>query len=543
MMRVTAQVSARTLVARMCRVIGVAGVLLAPAAAQPADWDTYEWQVECIDPQDCAPADAVYAEQLRQASEWLDGLGFEPPAALDNQVLGGRHLDYRIANVSDADVTRDRLDAAGYYDAAEELIWLRSDVYFNVGEPGQTHDDPFFYIGNVTAVTSVHELFHAVQNAPEYEIPTLEEPWRWLRESTATAVQIAFASDVEQTQAGFVTRHHDLPLHEPATREDMYKTARFWLFLGQELQSADRIAYLDSLFRESSLSKDNGIEGIDDFLEPVGGLYKMFPRYIAEIPPEAAFASLDDWQVQLEDGKSEVTRQFSGHVRQIAGSAGRLRVTHHSENAVEIEVRFSSDDADLHLIVDGRVQELGPDGERNVFRSRLESDSETFDIVVAEVAERAERSQDRDFELSVRLREVGGAWVRLDGETFRINAGICNQGGVVAMPDPENRSIAFTILAPGGETRVDWGAAAVSASLFANGCSLSQWPPCKADKDGNAGGPRVPGVRRKQFNVNMDYDIEQGIWTGSGQLYSVRGGTVPVEFFIQCNSANRSLIR
>jgi hypothetical protein len=525
-------------------VLGVATLLRAPNA-HGEDWGTTDWQVECIDPPDCAPADVHYAAQLEAASAWLAGLGFEPPASFDNRDLHpGEELRYWIANVSDSDVVKGGLDRAGYYDALEELIWLTSDRYFAMGEAGETHEDPYYQVRASTTSAPVHELFHAIQRADGYWLPT-GVAGEWLRESTATAVQLAYARSVaSDSGVKFPRRRHDTPLHEPGSKEAGYRTAAFWLFVGEELQSASTIAYLDEMLREEHLAEGSGVRGVDAFLKRYGGLFQLFPRYLARVPFERSFGSVAEWRAALPRGETRVTRHFKGAVRKIAGTAGRLRVSHSSDKAVEVEARFQGNDDDLHLIVDGDVQVPASGGARNVHRKRLDSRSETFDIVVAQVSEQADKSEDREFTLEVEVEEVTGAWVKLDGETFEVEPGICNQAGVVVTPRPDERSIGFTIYAPNGSARVAWGEAGVGASLFPQGCELSSWPPCRPAVEGNAGGPRPAGNPPTRFQVDMDYDLENGIWTGGGHLWSHRSETtVPIEFFIQCSEANRALIR
>jgi hypothetical protein len=61
--------------------------------------------------------------------------------------------------------------------------------------------------------------------------------------------------------------------------------------------------------------------------------------------------------------------------------------------------------------------------------------------------------------------------------------------------------------------------------------------------DANAGGARPADNPPARFQIDMEYDLENGIWTGSGHLWSRKNGSVPVELFIQCSTTNRTLIR
>jgi hypothetical protein len=393
--------------------------LFMPLTSNASDWRSTRWVVECIDPPDCEPANQIIAEQLSRASEWLEGLGFEEPAAFSNLDLNpnDQNLEYWIANISDSDVAKKGLDLLGVYDAAEEMIWLTSDNYFNLGNPGESHDDLLYKLRNVNTILSVHELFHAVQNSVNYKIP-LEYEYKWLKEGTAVAVQLDYALSVESdTDPEFSTGMHKNPLHEPGDDRGNYLTAGFWIFLGKQLGSTPRTAYLNELFRNDKLPGHNGIAGVDDFLKNRfsvegdgttnhGGLARYFPLYLAALPFEDTFGEPDAWQLQLPVNKKSISKVFSGRVREIAGTAGKLSVPHHPEKVVEISIEIEGEDSDLHLIVDGAVQKFGPGGQRNIFRSQLKDRDETFKIVVAEVADNAIDSTDRNFNIKVTLKEL-----------------------------------------------------------------------------------------------------------------------------------------
>ena len=117
--------------------------------------------------------------------------------------------------------------------------------------------------------------------------------------------------------------------------------------------------------------------------------------------------------------------------------------------------------------------------------------------------------------------------------------------GVVAYPVPGRRSIGFVLRAPGGETDVSWGGASLGVSLFANGCDIYAWPRCRGDGGWDAGGPDLIEHRPRTWQATIDYDLDRGVWTGSGLLQEgpVGTGTAPVEFVIGCSVDNRKMIR
>lgn len=404
----------------------------------------------------------------------------------------------------------------------------------------------------------VHELVHAIQLAYRgeafFELPVssndaadlhnLMHLRGWITEGTAEAVAQAWVNHNGTGQVQGSGRRHDHPLHEPVAILDAYGTARFWLFLGAEIESEARIAYLEEMLQVSDLSTGNGVSGVDEFLKTKGGLFALFPRYLATLPVDGTFGEIAQWQVRLPAGQTQATRRFRGSVREIAGTAARLHVDHSSEKPVAVEIRFRGDDSDLHLIVNGQVRVLGPGGGRNVFTTQMQDRSQTFELIIAEVAERAELSADQVFEVEVQVREEPRAWVKLNGETFEVLPHICNSQGVVVDALSNTRSISFNIMARGDSTRISaWGDSGVNAYLFSEGFHMSSNGWTQPDGGGGAGGNPPADKPPAQFEVDMTYDMEKGRWTGSGTLHSRRHGFSQIEFSILCSSESRKLIR
>ena len=369
-------------------------------------WLTTDWVVECIDPVNCEPANEVLASQLKKGSVWLKGLGFEGPASFSNLELGEPELTHWIANISDEKVSQLGVDFTGRYDTDEELIWLTSNHYFNVGASGSTHDDPYYKLDNLNTVVGVHELFHAVQNSSEYHLP-FDEKHRWIREGTAVAVQLDYAIEVEtDTDALYMRRDHTRPLDQPFELMDNYLTAGFWIFVGNHLGARPRTVYLHEMFQNELLDKDTGIAGVDDFLKPHGGMYKIFPLYMAKVPFENSFGEPSQWQLKLPPNQKEISKNFNGSVQQIAATASMLTVAHQSELPVEVRIEFVGNDSDLHLIVDKTLQLNQQQPQRNVFVQQVNENMESFEVVVAEVAKDVKLSKNRDFTMKVTLREL-----------------------------------------------------------------------------------------------------------------------------------------
>ncbi|MEZ5497377.1 MAG: hypothetical protein R3F25_11230 [Gammaproteobacteria bacterium] len=369
-------------------------------------WLTTDWVVECIDPVNCEPANEVLASQLKKGSVWLKGLGFEGPASFSNLELGEPELTHWIANISDEKVSQLGVDFTGRYDTDEELIWLTSNHYFNVGASGSTHDDPYYKLDNLKTVVGVHELFHAVQNASEYHLP-FDEKHRWIREGTAVAVQLDYAIEIEtDTDALYMRGNHTRPLDQPFELMDNYLTAGFWIFVGNQLGARPRTVYLHEMFQNELLAKDTGIAGVDDFLKPHGGMYKIFPLYMAKIDFDISFGEPSQWQLKLPPNQKEISKNFNGSVQQIAATASMLTVAHQSELPVEVRIEFVGNDSDLHLIVDKTLQLNQQQPQRNVFVQQVNENMESFEVVVAEVAKDVKLSKNRDFTMKVTLREL-----------------------------------------------------------------------------------------------------------------------------------------
>lgn len=385
-------------------VVGPLGALVAPAASGAA----VGWYVDCssaaiaLFKAQCADTKqagvtAPVRKTLEEATAWLtDSHGYRSPSADTIKLKDAKEYFVAVVYVYAEDFCGGRF---GCFNSQDRRLYVA---------------DP--YIQEEKAI--VHELFHAIQlayGAELFEVLGTQAQSQtannmiqlrgWIAEGTAEAVGFAWASRGTPQAVAPPIRRYDVPLHKPASTEDTYNTAAFWQFVGLELQSPDGIQYLEELLREEGLSIDNGLLGVDAFLKPYGGLSKLLPRFLARQPFGEAFGDVAQWRATLPAGETERSKTFTGHVRAVAGKAGRLEVTHSSERPVDVEIRFRGDDSDLHLIVDGEVRTLGADLGRNVYTTRLGGGSEAFEIVVAEVAANAESSAARQFDLEVLLKE------------------------------------------------------------------------------------------------------------------------------------------
>ena len=525
-------------------------LLSSPLNLAAGEWPWTRWTVECIDPETCAPADVIYKDLLEHASVWLDGLGFGAPRVQkrerrESDAPGARRRMHYLAEVSDKknSESEDETEAIGVYFSTEDELYLRSDVYFAMGEEGEAHKDPYYRLEESRTFTPVHELFHAVQNNYQ-DISGTERDWIW--EGMADAVLRTYADEFEsELRVAMKPRvSFDHPLHKPPNEDNQaYGTWHFWLSVGRAIESPSTIRYFQDVLGQD-LGANNGLDGVDLALARHGGLYQRLPDFFSELDiHDNYFGPVDEIQAALPAGKTVHEEKFGSAVNEVAGTAFHLQVKPRPTGAgkpLKVEISLAEDHEDLHLIVDGRRYDAAPSPNRNLFRGEaIDRVGAEYNIIIANVAETASKSVSRNIMLKVKLWEQGSGWVRLNGEEFEVNRGICNAQGVAIQPVEHSRSVFFTINAPSGSTRVAWGEAGVNASIYSGDCDPMDGRRCRPLGAWSAGGPRTPGPAITDFNVNLNYDPEVGVWTGVGSLSSKRYGRAPIQFMIPCTFLNR----
>jgi len=402
---------------------GVIGIALALTASPSAagEWPWTRWRVWCRDPPDCAPADAVYGPLLEHASRWLDGLDFGPPRVL---YTGSPEMRYHSATVSDR--TNREHESVGVYYPLEKRLFLKSDAYFTLGEPGQTHDDPEYQVELSYEFTPVHELFHAVQAGYQEGLAEERPGWyverRWIVEGTATSVQTAYSKQFEpELQTKKYVRLFDSPLHEPASKSASYGTWLFWNRVGKQIASPSRVQYLRDVLSED-LTQNRGLDGVDRALKDHGGLYSQLPLFFSGLDiDEGYFGAPPAHRATLPSGEREARHLYPDKVRKVAGDAAKVSVSHSSTNPVEVEISFVSDDPDLHLIVDGALYDHDALRTRNRYTEvLLGRPTASYDVTVANVAREPGVSRDRDYVLQVELRAASCSFsATVAGDTDR----------------------------------------------------------------------------------------------------------------------------
>jgi len=477
-----------------------AGALLPGAISESwsQEWSGKTWVVECVNPHPCSPADEIYAPLLDHASTWLSRLGFKAPLMARYPAHGDRF----VAEVDDAQTAA--WEVKGLYLMRARKLYLRSDRYFTIGEPGQSMDSLDFQHETAFELTPVHELFHAVQSNYQgldklsSQAEKAERDWIW--EGTASAVQIAYAQEFRsQEEIVRRTRSFAQPLHRPNNPEQndggMRGTWIFWRDVGRQLGSPSDIGYLHDIL-SAELQAHHGVEGVDLAL-PLG-LYVHLPRFFAELDGDFRYHfEAASRQVSLPAGEPWKVERVELRVNELAGQGVDLAVTSAAAGVVDVSISLEPNDATFHLIVDGRRLTPEDGSDRNRFHDELPAGgSKRYKVIVANVAQEAAATVSRDATLKVELREQAGAWVRIRDELFEITPGICNRNGVAAMPDGGERGITFNIITKEGSTDVAWGGSGVSTWILPQGCEWSSFPPCEPEGAWSAGAGPAPALWR-----------------------------------------------
>lgn len=399
------------------------------STATAAQWPTTSWVVLCSDSAESEltcenegiGAAGAHRRELEAASRWLEDLGFAAPS-VDQRAQGTDEASY-FATIDEGELPK---DTGG--------IYRPPDI------PGSTGA---FYLspdiaGESIGAEATHELFHGVQQSyraidPLYAgsvehlgfPPTVTDKpvWpdhRWIAEGTADAIRMAFGQHDGLAVTKRSPRFYDSPLHDACVGCDhdeklrqVYATANFWLALGSLLDSRDRVQYFRQIWTAIGNDPDmahQGLGAVDRGLRSVDGkgLYAHYPEFIAQYAKSGAYFQhvqtvhlrgvRDHYPPDLSTGNEKV-------VQPVAADAYRLTVQVPEGKSTELEVVFTEDHPNLHLIVDD--QRLDAEGaRRNVFRKPLEGRAKpyTFFVRAANVAQHAADTKEQAYELSFALK-------------------------------------------------------------------------------------------------------------------------------------------
>ncbi len=383
------------------------------AMAQHA-WKTSDWTVECMEVSEgtCkdteeAGANAYFNDSLKDASQWLDGLGFEGPA-IEYRAGTNTYVAY-ISDVDNEDAKGNQ-NSIGVYYPEDAQLYLTSDKYFAIGE-GDTQEERAADLAFDTKSmgTVVHEMFHAVQYGYYRDGSRVRD---WITEGMADSVKLAWLrrSMPDESLSGNA-RAFDYPLHKPRNQDDAYATSIFWRGVGKLLGSPDTTGYLHVIL-EQDLATNWGLGGVDEGLREFDpdGLYNVYPEFIAKFTDNVLFFDdLDQLSMVYDDAK-KVEKSVRGTVREVAANAIKVSVNVPTGKTANLEIELATHHDDLHLIVDGKRLDKSAGSGRNVFHTTVEGmrGEQTLLVRVANVARKAIDSGERIYRLDFTLRPTTG---------------------------------------------------------------------------------------------------------------------------------------
>lgn len=396
-------------------------LLLLPAAAQAqaAGWVATDWLVICdpegvwdgapLEPppgfvltqEDCdseglGPA-AHIANDLRQASGWLEGLGFITPK-LRVGGSGGSLFVATIANTERLQVLCDSPHTAGCYYPGSGAFYVDQDKFFSMG-----HDDYSLDLDNFGSIgTATHELFHAVTTGyPDF---ASGRGWPdWITEGVAEFVSFEHLRINRGLNVQGYVRNFSHPLHLPANDDDTYRSWIFWDAVGSIVGLESNVAYLADIFADQDLMVGEGLAGVDAGLHKWGGLHALYPKALTNgyIRANADSAyDLNDVPLAIANSRSKSTDVYeaSHRVRSVAANGYRVRPNVSGPAMLSVEVTSDEGAADLHVIVDDSVSGTSSHGRF------VDAGTEEILVVVANVAGKAVDSVDRSYEIKIELR-------------------------------------------------------------------------------------------------------------------------------------------
>lgn len=262
----------------------------APALAQTGAWPTTSWLLvrdaglsqEPVQEQDWLGTGAnAVRDELDASSAWLARLGFRAPRL--PQARTGQYPAFvvpaRETGAGTIGVYVQPRDGEGTL--ADRKIKLNRDMMMS---PAFYRDGSIQGTGQQlennyeTLMTSVHELFHAVQASYPR---TLGAPLHWIGEGTAEAVMLAWLR-----RRGLP---HTVELGSYDTRslyEGSYNMGHFWLAVGQDARARDGVAYLHRFYQTPmgpASGRMPGVAWLDGNLRTarLGGLQRYLTYFAA----------------------------------------------------------------------------------------------------------------------------------------------------------------------------------------------------------------------------------------------------------------------
>jgi hypothetical protein len=375
-------------------------IVLSPVESALAQWPTHDWTVFCHGPDatdltelgDCNDASITGASsfvraELEGASAWLDGLGFRPPSA---NRRGGRYVARLFASKGACHRGACDRDVLGVYHPTHRDLLVSADTSIAFDD----FETPF--------ATAVHELFHAVQYA--YDSFQRQDVANWITEGTAEAVGNIWLR-LRGGNPGWddATRSYAVPLHEPESLDDAYRTEDFWVYITAR-HAGRNPGFIDAVFRQDLAG--SGLAGVDAALRErgLGTLRDLFVDFIAYLGRNSA--AVEDGAfgacAEIEVGAERSETLHVGRVAEVAVTCHEVQAEVPDSEPRWMQIRLDAPVAerrdDLVLIV-GHERVQG-----SVFRAPVPSgQAGEYLVQVVNVADRAEHSRPLPYALEVCL--------------------------------------------------------------------------------------------------------------------------------------------
>jgi hypothetical protein len=373
----------------------VMAVVFPGGALMAADWSQTPWQVNCVDPNPCAPVDDYYERYLRDISVWLDGLGFLEPRSAKPLDASRMHVDgIYVAEIKGLSPPLKGQGSLPVADPGPPAV------------PGAAAGDPLIDNWFKTQGDAVAALFIAVESSyggDTYVHENFPSPQTdWMFRGMAIAARQAWLDQTSYNDTTEYYRSYAKPLQRPESVAAAMGTWHFWTEVGSQINSPEKIAWFHDV-----LSGSGGPNAgtLDEALRPHGGLATQLVKFFVKLSAQG-LEVFDPYShsARLPAGDNEKEFRFQHSVREVAGKGARVAVSSGTEETVKVEISIEPDHADLHLIVDGQRRDQGSGENRNRYIDELEGGaSKTYEIVVANVAESVFDSADRMPALVVKL--------------------------------------------------------------------------------------------------------------------------------------------
>lgn len=236
-----------------------------PSAEERRQYQDYkEKMAEWAEEGRCRAERKAVERELEAVSRWLDTQGYGPPKV---PVRDGAYLAAVIPQFGTACRLGRCVTNRGFY------------------QPGCKKGAPPALLVTVDVRTLAHELFHAVQfgyGAFEPCAPTAVDAW--IREGTSEAVGLSWAAQGSGHSFPYSDRSYSERLHRDVGGDAVYDDEVFWRAVSR-LYDDGKYSFLIPVFEaleRTGTTGNDALQAVDEGLDPLGGLWEVYPRVIAE---------------------------------------------------------------------------------------------------------------------------------------------------------------------------------------------------------------------------------------------------------------------